>query len=145
MAAEFFQVHTAVPQQSSSTLAQTSSSALNQHCKHHSTQVLGNEPQMAFTLDGSSATHPSNVAETHQQTILGGGGVRDAVSTNHNTWSLDKEKIVRGPYDYMESQPGKDIRKQMIGAFNAWLHVPQASLEIITKVIGMLHTASLLY
>jgi len=36
------------------------------------------------------------------------------------------------------------MRAQLIGAFNEWLEVPEASLVIITKVVGMLHTASLL-
>lgn len=62
-----------------------------------------------------------------------------------NTWSADKEKILFGPYDYMFEHPGKDIRKQLIAAFNAWLKVPHESLAIITSVVGMLHTASLLY
>ena len=60
------------------------------------------------------------------------------------TWTEDKEKILLGPYDYMFNQPGKDIRTQLIAAFNAWLKVPAESLAIITKVVGMLHTASLL-
>ncbi len=59
-------------------------------------------------------------------------------------WSAHKEQILLGPFDYMMNHPGKDIRKQLIAAFNAWLQVPPSSLEIITKVIGMLHTASLL-
>ncbi|KAL8775935.1 MAG: hypothetical protein Q9213_008431 [Squamulea squamosa] len=59
-------------------------------------------------------------------------------------WPAQKEQIVLGPFDYMMNHPGKDIRKQLIAAFNAWLQVPPSSLEIITKVIGMLHTASLL-
>jgi geranylgeranyl diphosphate synthase type 3 len=33
----------------------------------------------------------------------------------------------------------------MIAAFNHWLNVPADKLEIITKVVGMLHSASLLY
>lgn len=49
-----------------------------------------------------------------------------------------------GPYDYLFSHPGKDIRTALITAFNSFLHVPEASLAIITKVIGMLHTSSLL-
>lgn len=49
-----------------------------------------------------------------------------------------------GPYEYLLNSPGKDIRKQLIEAFNAWLKVPPASLEIITNVVGMLHTSSLL-
>ena len=59
-------------------------------------------------------------------------------------WSQEKEKILLGPYEYMLDHPGKDIRKQLIAAFNAWLQVPEDSLAVITKVIGMLHTASLL-
>ncbi|KAL6715514.1 geranylgeranyl pyrophosphate synthetase [Lecanora helva] len=63
----------------------------------------------------------------------------------HGTpWSAEKEKIVMGPFDYMYDHPGKDIRKQLIAAFNAWLKVPEESLAIITQVVGMLHTASLL-
>ncbi|KAL1983846.1 hypothetical protein VTN96DRAFT_9847 [Rasamsonia emersonii] len=59
-------------------------------------------------------------------------------------WTQDKEQILLGPYDYLLQHPGKDIRKQLITAFNAWLKVPPDSLEIITKVVAMLHTASLL-
>lgn len=59
-------------------------------------------------------------------------------------WSEEKEKILLGPYEYLYGNPGKDIRSQMIAAFNAWLQVPEKSLEIITSVVGMLHTASLL-
>jgi geranylgeranyl diphosphate synthase, type III len=53
-------------------------------------------------------------------------------------------QILFGPFDYLFAHPGKDIRTQMIAAFNAWLHVPSSSLGIITSVVGMLHTASLL-
>ena len=60
-------------------------------------------------------------------------------------WSAEKERIVLGPFDYMFDHPGKDIRKDLIAAFNAWLKVPEESLAIITRVVGMLHTASLLY
>ncbi|KAI5287814.1 geranylgeranyl pyrophosphate synthetase [Ascosphaera aggregata] len=60
------------------------------------------------------------------------------------TWSGQKEKILRGPYDYLVQQPGKDIRRQFIEAFNGWLRVPDESLKIITDVVVMLHTASLL-
>lgn len=60
------------------------------------------------------------------------------------TWSMDKEQILLGPYDYLLMHPGKDIRAQAIAAFNQVLNVPETSLAVITKVIGMLHTASLL-
>lgn len=59
-------------------------------------------------------------------------------------WSDKKENVLLAPYDYLFSHPGKDIRAQFIMAFNEWLNVPAPALAIITKVIGMLHTASLL-
>jgi geranylgeranyl diphosphate synthase type 3 len=63
----------------------------------------------------------------------------------HRTlWNNEKENILRGPYDYLESTPGKDVRSQLITAFNAWLQVPVPSLRVITRVVAMLHTASLL-
>lgn len=61
-----------------------------------------------------------------------------------SSWSDDKENILQGPYEYLFAQPGKVFRSQLIAAFNEWLEVPPESLDIITKVIGMLHTASLL-
>lgn len=73
-------------------------------------------------------------------------------SQNENTfdrkrtieWTAEKEKIILGPYDYLFAHPGKDIRSALIHAFNAFLFVPPASLAVITKVVGMLHTSSLL-
>jgi geranylgeranyl diphosphate synthase type 3 len=63
---------------------------------------------------------------------------------DYSSWSQEKEKILHGPFDYLFAHPGKDMRTQLIAAFNQWLEVTPASLEIITKVVGMLHTASLL-
>ncbi|OIW31542.1 hypothetical protein CONLIGDRAFT_572996 [Coniochaeta ligniaria NRRL 30616] len=59
-------------------------------------------------------------------------------------WNAEKETVVKGPFDYLYHHPGKDFRSQLIKAFDAWLEVPQESLDIITKVVGLLHTASLL-
>jgi len=69
----------------------------------------------------------------------------DLIFQKTASWSQKKEQILMGPYDYMINHRGKNIRSQLIAAFNAWLKVPPESLEIITKVVGMLHTASLLY
>jgi len=49
-----------------------------------------------------------------------------------------------GPYEYLFSNPGKDIRKDLIAAFNVWLQVPDDVLDTIANVVAMLHTASLL-
>lgn len=83
----------------------------------------------------SSSASPSNIPRPNVSEMPLGDGT---------AWSLEKEKILLGPYDYMVDQPGKNIRKQLIGAFNTWLKVPERSLAIITEVVGMLHTASLL-
>jgi geranylgeranyl diphosphate synthase, type III len=64
--------------------------------------------------------------------------------TRRKTWSDEKETVLRGPFDYLMASPGKDFRTQLIRAFDAWLEVPPESLEVITRVVGMLHTASLL-
>lgn len=66
------------------------------------------------------------------------------INGTYEPWAPQKEKIILGPFEYLLGHPGKDVRSQLIGAFNEWLQVPEKSLEIITKAIGMLHTASLL-
>jgi geranylgeranyl diphosphate synthase type 3 len=68
----------------------------------------------------------------------------DLIFGKRPTWTEEKERILMGPYNYLYGHPGKDIRSQAIAAFNKWLNVPSASLEVITRVVGMLHTASLL-
>jgi len=42
------------------------------------------------------------------------------------------------------SNPGKEIRSQLISAFNLWLNVPPEKLKIISNIVNMLHNASLL-
>ncbi|KAF9884146.1 geranylgeranyl pyrophosphate synthetase [Aspergillus nanangensis] len=68
----------------------------------------------------------------------------DGTKYKDGQWTLENEKVVMGPYDYMLQHPGKDIRRQLINAFNVWLKVPPKSLDIINRVVGMLHTSSLL-
>ncbi|KPI35887.1 Geranylgeranyl pyrophosphate synthase [Cyphellophora attinorum] len=59
-------------------------------------------------------------------------------------WNSAKEKVIMGPYDYLMAHPGKDIRSALIKAFDEFLHVPPLSMAVVTKVVGMLHTSSLL-
>ncbi|KAJ5938018.1 Terpenoid synthase [Penicillium verhagenii] len=68
----------------------------------------------------------------------------DGTKYKDGTWSPKNEEILMGPYDYLQAHPGKDIRRSMIEAFNSYLQVPPDSLAIITRVVAMLHTASLL-
>jgi len=59
-------------------------------------------------------------------------------------WTNEQEQILLGPFEYLETLPGKNLRSAFIQAFNSWLQVPPQQLEIVEKVISMLHTASLL-
>jgi len=64
--------------------------------------------------------------------------------TNRRAWSDEKDKVLMAPFDYLNGVPGKDFRSALVKAFDAWLEVPTESLDVITKAISMLHTASLL-
>jgi geranylgeranyl diphosphate synthase type 3 len=83
-------------------------------------------------------------AQTQSQTESSQYVGKDLIHGDGFSWSAEKENIIKGPYDYLESHPGKDVRSQLINAFNLWLQVPEPQLVIINKVVGMLHTASLL-
>ncbi|CAG8558362.1 10444_t:CDS:2 [Funneliformis mosseae] len=59
-------------------------------------------------------------------------------------WTQEKEEFLLEPYNYLLAHPGKEIRSKLIDAFDHWLKVPKDKLTIISKVVEMLHTASLL-
>ncbi|KAI9223456.1 geranylgeranyl pyrophosphate synthase [Blastocladiella britannica] len=54
------------------------------------------------------------------------------------------KQILLAPYTYLTAKPGKGVRAMIFNAFNQWLQVPPEQLDIINKVIEMLHTGSLL-
>ncbi|EJT96922.1 terpenoid synthase [Dacryopinax primogenitus] len=54
------------------------------------------------------------------------------------------DRALMEPFTYTTSHPGKDIRRTMIAAFNRWLHVPAEKLDVISRVVNMLHNASLM-
>ncbi|THH09641.1 hypothetical protein EW145_g1870 [Phellinidium pouzarii] len=59
-------------------------------------------------------------------------------------WTTANEAALTEPFAYITATPGKEIRARMIAAFDAWLRVPPEKLEVIGKVVNMLHSASLL-
>ncbi|PWY89787.1 terpenoid synthase [Aspergillus heteromorphus CBS 117.55] len=48
------------------------------------------------------------------------------------------------PLRYLLEQSGKDFRGTLIRAFNEWLQIPTRKVEIITRIVELLHTSSLL-
>jgi hypothetical protein len=109
-------------------------------------------PPRDTTSRSSRTKSLSNAFEGKDKLVIEGNGPFEPPRTFGDkfidekipTWSAEKERILLGAFDYLYGHPGKDIRAQLIAAFNVWLKVPDSSLAIITKVVGMLHTASLL-
>ncbi|KAJ3542948.1 hypothetical protein NMY22_g3317 [Coprinellus aureogranulatus] len=60
-------------------------------------------------------------------------------------WSEKNEQALLAPYTYIISIPGKDLRTQLLRAFNAWYDLPEETFKVISEVVGMLHNASLLF
>ncbi|KAL2847827.1 putative geranylgeranyl pyrophosphate synthetase AtmG [Aspergillus pseudoustus] len=81
-----------------------------------------------------------NAVPNHQET--------KPSSTNPLNGETEKQKrqeeIISAPLEYLASLPGKDIRGKLITAFNEWFQIPGEKLEVIKRVIGLLHVASLL-
>ena len=64
-------------------------------------------------------------------------------STCSSLLSADAQTLLE-PYTYISANPGKEFRTRLIDAFNLWLEVPEGDLEVIRRVVRMLHNASLL-
>ncbi|KAG6844947.1 hypothetical protein H0H87_002280 [Tephrocybe sp. NHM501043] len=64
---------------------------------------------------------------------------------NLSSWSSQNETALLEPFSYITSNPGKEIRGQLIDAFNVWLEVPTPKLAVISRLVNMLHSASLLW
>ena len=59
-------------------------------------------------------------------------------------WTGTQERTLLEPYTYIADTGGKEIRSKLIDAFNLWLKVPETDLDVIRRVVRMLHNASLL-
>jgi len=59
-------------------------------------------------------------------------------------YTLTMLQIIKQPYDYVTSMPGKEIRRQLMKAFNHWYQVDETSSNIIAETVTMMHNASLL-
>ncbi|KAH9474858.1 Geranylgeranyl pyrophosphate synthase [Psilocybe cubensis] len=66
------------------------------------------------------------------------------VLSKEPVWSLENEQAILEPFTYITSNPGKEIRGKLIEAFNIWLKVPSDKLQVIAKIVNMLHAASLM-
>ncbi|KAF6746807.1 farnesyltranstransferase [Ephemerocybe angulata] len=67
----------------------------------------------------------------------------ETLSKDHE-WPAENEAAILEPFTFITTNPGKDIRTKLIDAFNDWLHVPSDKLQVIAKIVNMLHAASLM-
>ncbi|XP_076369059.1 terpene synthase-like isoform X2 [Tachypleus tridentatus] len=58
--------------------------------------------------------------------------------------SINEDKILLQPFNYILQVPGKKIRSELTKAFNHWLNITPEMCHIIGEVVQMLHNASLL-
>jgi geranylgeranyl diphosphate synthase type 3 len=72
------------------------------------------------------------------------GSSIDKILTDGPQWSEQDESHVLAPYDYLNANPGKGIRSQLVRTFNVWLQVPEAKTRLIEEAVLMLHTGSLM-
>lgn len=59
-------------------------------------------------------------------------------------WSEPNEKIILEPFTYLGIISAKELPTMLIKAFNHWYQVPQPVLDLIMKVVGPFHAATLL-
>ncbi|KAL8856369.1 MAG: hypothetical protein Q9178_007060 [Gyalolechia marmorata] len=116
----------------------TSSSSSSPGLKHgFAVHEVGPSDQAMNVTCFSSSPKDSRVPVSVQPTCLQTGNLPE--------WTEEMEKDITRPYEYLASQPGKDIRKQLLAACNSWLQIDETALGTIGKSISMLHNASLLY
>lgn len=58
--------------------------------------------------------------------------------------NADYIQTITRPFDYIMSLLSKNVRSQLLSAFNVWVQADEKSYNIIDKAIGILHNASLL-
>ncbi|KAA1126614.1 geranylgeranyl pyrophosphate synthetase [Puccinia graminis f. sp. tritici] len=98
---------------------------------------LSDLPSTSTRLDNGGLFQINGIEERYSNFF-------ERMKQNNPDWSEPQERILLEPFTYLTSTPGKEIRSMMIDAFNHWLSVPTEQLNIVKRIVGLLHTASLL-
>lgn len=106
--------------------------------------IPGQEEWLSGLSSPCTKKHPEGQGSLQSQTHCEHDLTLNETSSRNDKIPSRMDSILLGPYNYMAQHPGKDIRRQLITAFDAWLNVPKDKLAIIINVVAMLHTASLL-
>lgn len=70
-------------------------------------------------------------------------GIRDLLASQPK-WTEPNERALLEPYEYLDANPGHNVRSKLIDTLNWWLKVPKEKLKLIDETIRMLHTSSLM-
>ena len=128
MVSEQFQSPNAIPPRTSSSNINTSflTSPTPTRTISPTKPVLTPVPEGDWIAQRNKMHTSTSTTDTNYTDIFDkADGVPSRISGQ--TWSPQKEKILLGPFDYMFDKPGKNIRRQLIAAFNACLRVPDRS------------------
>ncbi|TEB20764.1 farnesyltranstransferase [Coprinellus micaceus] len=99
------------------------------------------------TLPAPTSSGSSSVSPPESMTLSKATPIDRPVSAYVGLppWTEKNEKALLAPYTYIVSIPGKDLRTQLLRAFNSWYNLPDHTFNVISEVVGMLHNASLLF
>ena len=70
--------------------------------------------------------------------------VSSATSLRKPFYEREIPKAILEPFQFITSDPSKEIRGKLIEAFNLWLDLPESKLKVIAKIVNMLHAAILM-
>ena len=68
---------------------------------------------------------------------------QDLEKAKGNVKLLD-DSVLLTPSNYIHSLPSKGVRRILVESLNEWLSIPKASQETITRIVDLLHNASLM-
>lgn len=104
------------------------------HTSHASHDSLSSAHSVDHSVTSTSDAH---LPELHENV----GSIDEKLSME---WKEENETVVREPYDYVAGIPGKEIRRQLLNAFNVWYQVDEQASKLIADAVTMAHNASLL-
>ncbi|KAL5339006.1 isoprenoid synthase domain-containing protein [Aspergillus crustosus] len=110
--------------------------------EHYSPRWNLHHPVLPQT-NGHHADQSPSIVKPYHKAPEDKGAANNGEGAEHQRKNKEEE-IISAPLHYITALPGKDIRGKLISAFNEWFRIPDEQLEIIKRVVGLLHVASLL-
>ncbi|SCU84933.1 LADA_0D04742g1_1 [Lachancea dasiensis] len=68
----------------------------------------------------------------------------DQLVNSAPVWTKAQDRTLKGPFNYLLSNPGHDFRTGLIETFNGFYELSQQKVSTIVRLVEILHTSSLL-